>query len=133
MDYFLQKQIFKKLETDYAKIKIERLDENGWIKKINITESFRMRLDYVLGNYENAKEKREYIENLFETYEVKVTLNFKNENCIIKFFNENEMKYRIEFKIENLIRKYQNMTNCILCPYNTDKYELKLLNKKLLN
>ena len=130
---FLQNNIFKNLESDYSKIKIERYYQDGFINKLNIADNFRLRLDYVLGNYESIKEKRGFIKNLFELYEVKVTLNFKNEKCIIKFLNEGEMKYRIEFKIENLVRKYQNMTNCILCPYDTEKYELKLLNKKLLN
>ena len=132
MDSFLQEHIFSDLETDYAKIKIERFYHDGFIDKIDITDNFRMRLDYVLGDYDNIKEKRGFIEDLFESYEVKVTLNFKNEKCITKFFNEDGMKYKIEFKIDNLVTKYQNIINCVLCVYDVGKYELKLLNRNLL-
>ena len=130
MEYFLQKNIFNDLIYDYSKIKIERF-KYGFIPKLDITDNFRMRLDYVVSDYENIRRKSDFIENLFEDYEVKVTLNFKNENCIVKFFNEDEMKYKIQFKIENLIVKYNN-SKC----YGTVDWsncELKLLNKKLLN
>ena len=132
MDTFLTNKIFDKLKTDYGKIKIEKFFQDGMFPKIDYSHQFRLRLNILFKEYDLVKEKENFIKSLFTEYDVKVTFNFKNNNCIIKFYDNQIMKWRIEFKINDLIKIYKNITNCYICPYNMDKYETKLLNKKLL-
>jgi hypothetical protein len=132
MDSFLQRHIFDILKTDYGKIKIEKFFQDSMFKKINYAEHYRLRLDILFKNTESYERKTKFIKSLFKKYDVKVTFNFKNNNCIIKFYENDIIKWRIEFKIHNLITIYNNITNCYICPYKMDKYETKLLNKKLL-
>ena len=132
MDRFLTRKIFETLKTDYGKIKIEQFFQDGMFDKINYAERYRLRLDILLKNTESYKRKTDFIKSLFEIYDVKVTFNFKNNNCIIKFTENEVMKWRIEFKIKNLKDIYRNETIYCIRIYDWDKYETKLLNKKLL-
>lgn len=132
MDRFLTNKIFDKLQTDYGKIKIEKFFQDGMFQKIDYSHQFRLRSNILFKEYDLVKEKQNFIKSLFTEYDVKVTFNFKNNNCIIKFYDDQIMKWRIEFKYKHLIENYNNATNCILCLYDMDKYETRLLNKKLL-
>lgn len=132
MDRFLTRQIFDILKTDYGKIKIEKFFQDGMFKKIDYAHEYRLRLDILLKDKESYERKTNFIKSLFKIYDVKVTFNFKNNNCIIKFTENGMMKWRIEFKYKHLIENYNNATNCILCLYDMNKYKTRLLNKKLL-
>ena len=117
-EYFQHLSIFESIEIDLKRLKLEKLNELGELRKIDYDE-----LKEETSNIEKAliklRTQRESYQNQYEEEDISMCVYETSFNI----FNENQIQKSIIEKSQNDIERYRKELNRIILDFHTKKME----------